>query len=75
MQTILNIIRFEIKIGYIEPKQRILSCNLFTANNGSKIFIQDLKKHITHNRVTQLTTNPTAFISFPLGLEPKPNGG
>lgn len=75
MQTILDIIRFGVRIGYTGPKQRILSCNLPTANNAPEILTQDLEKQITYNRVTRLTTNPAAFISSPLGLEPKLDGG
>lgn len=75
VRTILDIIRFGVRIGYTGLKQRILSCNLPTANNAPEILIQDLEKQITHNRVTRLTTNPAAFISSTFGLEPKPNEG
>lgn len=75
VQTLLDIIRFGVRIGYSEPKQQILSCNLPTANNAPEILTQDLEKQIAHNRVTRLTSSPTAFISSPLGLEPKPDGG
>ena len=73
--TLLEIIRNGVKVGYTGPLQKIIGPNLPTANNALDILTQDLDKQIAHNRVTKLNTIPDAYISSPLGLEPKPDGG
>ena len=75
VHTLLEIIRSGVKIGYTGPPQKIIGPNLPTANDAPDILTQDLDKQIAHNRVTKLDTIPDAFISSPLGLEPKPDGG
>lgn len=47
--TILAIIKFGVKIGYIGPKQLILSQNLPTANEASDVLTKDLETQIAHD--------------------------
>lgn len=75
VHTLLEIIRNGIKVGYTGSPQKIIGPNLPTANNAPDILTQDLDKQIAHNRVTKLNTSPNAYISSPLGLEPKPDRG
>ena len=72
---ILDIIEFGAKIGYQGPAQQILSENLSSATDAPDIISQDLDNQIKHDRVTKIDILPPQFISSPLGLVPKPNGG
>lgn len=72
--TILDIIKFGAKIGYVGPKQRILSQNLPTAQNAPDVLTMDLETQLAYDRVTRLDTILEWFISSPLGLVPKSNG-
>lgn len=70
-QTILDIILYGAKIGYIGPDQLILSQNLSSANNAPDIIAKDLERQVLMDRVTKLTFLPFKFICSPLGLVPK----
>ena len=72
--TILDIIKFGVKIGYNGPKQRILSPNLPTAKDAPEVLTMDLETQLAYNCVTRLDAIPEWFISSPLGLVPKSNG-
>lgn len=75
VHTLLEIIYSGVKVGYNGPPQKIIGPNFPTANNAFNILTQDLEKQIAHNRVTKLEAVPETYISSPLGLEPKANGG
>lgn len=72
---IQDIIEFGAKIGYYGPLQKILSKNLLSAIDIPDINSQDLDNQIQYNRITKVDIFPIQFISSPLELVPKPNGG
>lgn len=75
--VILDIIKFGAKIGYMGPKQRILSENLPTANDAPGLLAKDLQVQIKLNRVTQVNQSqlPEFLICSPLGLVEKATKG
>ena len=72
---IFNIIEFGAKIRYQGPLQQILSKNLSWATDAPNIISQNLDNQIKHDRVTRVDILPMQFISSPLWLVLKPNGG
>lgn len=52
-----------------------MSKNLSSATDAPDIISQDLENQIKHDRVSQVDILSAHFISSPLGLVPKPNGG
>ena len=66
-------IRYWARLGYAEPKQKILSDNLCSANDAPKVPSEDLQHQIRQGRVTKLDVFSEHFILSPLGLEPKPS--
>ena len=74
-QSIFGIIQSGARIGYMGPDQHILSENLSSATEDPTTLTKDLEKQIANDRVTPIATPWKSFISSPLGLVPKPDGG
>ena len=74
-QSIFDIIQSGARIGYTGPRQQILSNNLSSATEDSATLTKDLDEQIAKNRVTPVAIPWENFISYPLGLVTKPNGG
>ena len=72
----MNIFTFGAKIGYIGPDQLALAENHLSASNAPDILTKDLNKQLEADRITRLQCRPQDhFISSPLGLVPKADGG
>jgi hypothetical protein len=74
-RVILDIIQCGAKIGYTGPPQLILSENLTFVNEAPDIITNDVNSQVERGRIAQVNDVPEFFISFSLGLVPKPNGG
>ena len=74
MSQLILILRFGALIGYQGPDAHIISRNLSSALLDANVIQQKLKDDLLVGRVIPAAQiNP--FISSPLGLVPKPNGG
>ena len=75
--VVMDIIRFGAKMGYMGPKQRIISKNLLTANDAPGVLAKNLQTQIECKRVTQVDfDNLSEFlICSPLGLNEKATKG
>lgn len=74
--TIIDIIRYGVKIGYTGPKQFLISQNHPSAAEAPATLTADLDKQINANRVGRFTDPPRPwYICSPLGLVPKHDGG
>lgn len=74
--TLLAIIARGVKIGYQGPSQLLLSKPHPSAAAAPEILSKDLQKQEDNDRLTRLDVEPSEhFISSPLGLVPKHNGG
>ena len=75
-QTLVDIIRHGVRIGYEGPDQFIISQNLASANDDPATLTADLITQNTHNRLKSIIPDPSQrFICSPLGLVPKSDGG
>ena len=76
-RTLAGIIMCGAKIGYSGPSHRlILNKSHPSALQAPEILLRDLEKQRLHDRITQVIGQPIApFISSPLGLVPKHDGG
>ena len=64
------------KLGYTGPKQLLLSKSHFSASRAPEVLANDLEKQMEAYRITRICGTPQKpFISSPLGLVPKANGG
>jgi hypothetical protein len=75
--SLLDIIRFGVKIGYTGPLQHILSENLPTAKEDPATLSSDIQKRVANKQILLVSTNTPPeppFISSPLGLTPKSDG-
>jgi hypothetical protein len=67
-------IAFGVQLGYEGPAQRILSNNLTSASLSGEVITQQVSSDLGLGRITPVV--PTEkFISSPLGLVPKHDGG
>lgn len=69
------ILRFGAQLGYNGPKASILSKNLVLALVDTEITIKKLADDLRIGRVEEIAKPTSPFISSPLGLVPKHNGG
>ena len=70
--TIATVITCGFKIGYTGPTLTLLSTNHPSAANAPGILIDEMQAH----HITRVTGAPSKhFISSPLGLVPKADGG
>lgn len=74
--TLITIIARGVKIGYQGPDQLLLNHAHPSAAAAPEILSKDLHKQDENDRLTKLDDAPSNhFISSPLGLVPKHNGG
>ena len=75
--TLLDIISFGAKTGYTGPKQRIISENSSSALKDPKILTEDILLRASLNQIQEIPAGnlPKYFISSPLSLTQKSNGG
>lgn len=71
---LLLILRFGTLIGYQGPESTIISHNLASALLDSAIIQQKLEEDLKSGQIIPATQS-TPFVSSPLGLVPKSNGG
>jgi Reverse transcriptase (RNA-dependent DNA polymerase) len=65
-----------VKVGYCGPSQHILGIPHPSAAAAPEILTADIQKQMDHDRITRLPHPPQShFISSPLGLVPKADGG
>jgi len=65
-----------VKIGYYGPSQYILGVPHPSAAAAPEILTADIQKQMDHGRLDRLPQPPQShFISSPLGLVPKADGG
>jgi len=69
-----GILKHGAQIGYSGPLQHILSKNLSSASLAPHIIDRQVTADLQHGRIS-LHTGSAPFISSPLGLVPKGNGG
>lgn len=62
------------KLGYCEPKQKIMSGNLPFTTNDPDTLIADLENQILAGQLNAVNKVGNHFIISPLGLAPKSNG-
>ena len=75
-KTLVAIMTYGARVEYIGPSQLLLSTNHPSASNAPEVLTTDLQKQMEAHRITRVTGTPTAhFISSPLGLVPKADGG
>lgn len=74
-ETLIQIIEVGVRIGYQGPKVCILSKNLSSAEEDPDTLSKDLETQLQFDRITKIITPMEYFISSPLGLIPKSNGG
>lgn len=76
INTLLTIITRGVKIGYQGPNQLLLNHPHPSAAAAPDILSKDLRKQEEKDRLTKLLVEPSdCFISSPLGLVPKHDGG
>ena len=71
---LLRILRFGTQIGYTGPEAHILSANLQSALLDTDAIQKKLSEDLRNRRVVR-TSAEAPFISSPLGLVPKHDGG
>lgn len=71
---LLRILRFGTRIGYTGPEAHILSANLQSALLDTDTIQKKLSEDLSSRRVIRTSAEPP-FISSPLGLVPKHDGG
>ena len=71
---LLLVLQFGCLLGYTGPPTQILSNNLASALLDPQIITEKLRDDLSSGRVIPATQS-YPFISSPLGLVPKPNGG
>ena len=75
-KTLARITTHGAKVGYTGPVRFQLHKPHPSALQEPKILLEDLRIQILHDRVVQVHGQPSPpFISSPLGLVPKPDGG
>ena len=75
-KTLVLIIKHGVRVGYTGPHRFLLQHPHPSALQAPDILAADLEKQCSHNRLTQIPYQPNSpFISSPLGLVPKANGG
>lgn len=76
MDLLCEAITRGVKIGYCGPSQYILGVPYPSAASAPQILAADIQKQLDHDRLTRLPSPPSSrFISSPLGLIPKADGG
>ena len=75
-ETLINILDYGALLGYEGPDQRIVSRNHSTVNISPDDIKSKLEVDIAQSRIVIALLNPSdRFISSPLGLVPKNDGG
>lgn len=75
-KTLVLITKHGARVGYAGPHRYLLNKSHPSALEAPQILTQDLQKQRAHDRITKLDDVPEPpFISSPLGLVPKHDGG
>ena len=76
VDTLVNIITRGAKIGYCGPDQLLLNKPHLSAAEAPEVLSADLQKQQQHHRLIRLPYPPQrSYVSSPLGLVPKHDGG
>lgn len=75
-KTLVLITKYRARVGYSGPQRYLLNKPHPSALQAPRILTQDLEKQVLHDRLDRLCgTPPPPYISSPLGLVEKHDGG